>query len=321
MIKKILKIIGIVLLALLVVVLVMGLIPVPVPELPSSPDPAADYDEAVQRFDAISAAEEGILMSPKSASVLLTHGEKTDKVYVLVHGWTNSPFQWLDFGQMLYDKGHNVLIMRMPYHGLASKDVGELQHASPELMRDYGDDVIDIAAGLGDEIHVVGLSVGGSVTSWIAQNRPDVTRTMPISPMYGISVLPKFVDYLLLNIAYRLPNINLTSPSEPQREHVYRGQSTKGVANVMLFGRGLFNQAKAEPTAVSDIIVVTNANDTTVNNKLTDDLTEIWRSMGASPETYVFPEELGYPHNSIDRTSNPEADAVYATLLELLGEE
>ena len=28
---------------------------------------------------------------------------------------------------MLYDQGHNVLILRMPYHGLASHDVGELK--------------------------------------------------------------------------------------------------------------------------------------------------------------------------------------------------
>ena len=36
--------------------------------------------------------------------------------------------------------------------------------------------------------------------------------------------------------------------------------------------------------------------------------------------SFVFAKELGYPHNSIDRTSNPQADAVYATMLELLGE-
>jgi len=150
MIKKMLKVIGTVLLVLLGIVVLLGLIPVSVPELPSSPDPAADYDEAIRRFETAAAAEEGILMSPKPASVLMTHGQKTDKVYVLVHGWTNSPFQWLDFGQILYDKGYNVLIMRMPYHGLASRDVGELQHATPELVRDYADDTVDIAAGLGD---------------------------------------------------------------------------------------------------------------------------------------------------------------------------
>jgi pimeloyl-ACP methyl ester carboxylesterase len=320
MIKKVLKVIGIVLLVLLGIILLLGLVPVSVPDLPSAPDPAVDYDAAVNRFEAYTAGEEGILMSPKSASILMSHGEKTDKVYVLIHGWTNSPFQWVDFGQLLYDQGYNVLILRLPFHGLASHDVAELQHATPELMRDYADDVVDIAAGLGDEVHVVGLSVGASIASWIAQNRTDVARAMPISPMYGISTLPKFVDYFLLNLAYRAPNFNLTDPSEPQREHVYRGESSKGVVNVMLFGSALFEQAEGEETAVTDIIVVTNDNDTTVNNRLTNEMTDLWRVTGSEPVTYVFPKELGYPHNSIDRTCNPDADAVYATLLELLGE-
>jgi len=318
--KNILKIVGAVLLVLLGIVLLLAVIPVSVPDLPSSPDPAADYDEALGRYETAVTAEENILMSPKSGSVLLTHGQPTDKVYVLIHGWTNSPFQWVDFGQMLYDQGYNVLIVRIPYHGLASQQVSELRQATPEVMRDYADDVIDIADGLGGEVHVVGLSVGGAIASWIAQNRTDVTRVMSISPMYGIGRLPQFVNYLLLNFASRAPNFNLTDPAEPQREHVYRGQSSRGVANAMLFGESLFRQAEAEPPAVTDIIVVTNDNDTTVNNNLTDELTVLWRADGAAPVVYVFPQELGYPHNSIDRTSNPEADAVYATLLDLLGE-
>ncbi len=321
MIKKILKIVGIVLLAVLAIILIAGLLPVSVPDLPSSPDPVADYDEAVARFETAVSAEEGILMSPKAGSVLMTHGEKTDKAYVLVHGWTNSPYQWLDFAQLLYDRGHNVLIMRMPYHGLTSHDVGELKHAEPEMVRDYADDTIDIAAGLGDEVHVVGLSVGAEVASWIAQDRADVERVMVISPMYGIGKIPAFLSAFLANTTYRLPNINITAPGEEERDHVYQGESTKGVSNAILFGRPIFEQAEERETAVSDIIVVTNANDTTVNNALTDELVKLWQANGTSPETYVFPEELGYPHNSIDPSSNPDADAVYATLLELLGEE
>ena len=210
--------------------------------------------------------------------------------------------------------------MRIPHHGLASRKVGELRHATPEVMRDYADDVVDIAAGLGDEVDVVGLSVGGSIASWIAQNRSDVNLVMSIAPMYGIGNLPRFVDYFLLNFATRAPNFNPTSPSEPQREHVYRGQSSKGVANAMLFGKTLLAQAAEEEKAASHIIVITNDNDTTVNNQLTDDLTAMWQATGSEPITFVFPKEDGYPHNIIDRTSNPDADVVYAKILELLGE-
>ncbi len=321
MIKKILKGVGLIVLVLLAIILIAGLLPVSVPDLVSSPNPAADYEEAVAWFETAVSAEENILMSPESASVLMTHGEKTDKVYVLVHGWTNSPYQWSDFGQLLYDRGYNVLIMRMPYHGLASHDAGELQYATPELVRDYADNTVDIAAGLGDEVHVVGLSVGGEVSSWIAQNRADVTRVMPIAPMFGIGKIPAFASHFLANAATHLPNISVTSPGEAVRDHVYQGQSTKGVANAVLFGRPLFEQAEGEKTAVSDIILVTNDNDTTVNNNLTNDLLNLWQEMGTSPETYIFAKALGYPHDLIDPSSHPDTTAVYAVLLDLLGEE
>lgn len=318
--KKILKIIGIVLLVFLGIILVLGIFPVPIEEQPSLPNPVADYDEAIQRFEAIQAAEEGILMSEKTQSVLMTHGEKTDKVYVLIHGLTNSPWQWIPFGEMLYDMGYNVLILRMPGHGLASGSVGELAAMTPEILREFGDENVDIATGLGDEIHVVGLSVGATVSDWIAQNRTDVTRVMSIAAMHGLDGLPHFLNIFAMNLAIRLPNFNPTSPSEPQRDYVYRGQSTRGVGNAMLFGQFVSKQATDEPPMVNDIIVVTNANDTTISNKEIKALADKWEAQGGNVVRYEFPEELGYPHPLTDIGSNPDAFDVYPVLLDLLGE-
>ena len=318
--KKALKIIGIILLALLGIILLLGIIPVPIKEQTSSPNPVASYDEAIQRFEAIQAAEEGILMSEKTQSVLMTHGEKTDKVYVLIHGLTNSPWQWIPFGEMLYDMGYNVLILRMPGHGLASHSVGELQAMTPEILREFGDENVDIATGLGDEIHVVGLSVGATVSDWIAQNRPDATRVMSIAAMHGLDGLPHFLNIFAMNLAIRLPNFNPTSPSEPVRDYVYRGQSTRGVGNAMLFGQSVSKQAVNEPPVVNDIIVVTNANDTTISNKEIKALADKWEAQGGNIVRYEFPKELGYPHPLTDIGSNPDAFDVYPVLLDLLGE-
>jgi len=46
---------------------------------------------------------------------------------VLIHGTTNSPRQWEELGGALHALGHNVLILRMPHHGLESRSVGELK--------------------------------------------------------------------------------------------------------------------------------------------------------------------------------------------------
>jgi len=321
LLKKILKWLGIILLVLLAIVLILGLIPVSTAPVESNPNPAGSYEEAMERFDAVEAGEDGILMSPLSASQLMTHGEKTDKAYVLIHGWTNSPHQWVLFGQILFDRGHNVLILRIPYHGLESHDVAELAQVTPEELGQYADDAVDLASGLGEEINVVGLSVGGEIASWIAQNRDDVNLVMSISPLFGLDHLPAALDYFLINLASRAPNINLIDPEEPAREHVYRGESSKGVAEALRFGQTVFVQSEKSAPAASGIIVMTNDNDTTVDNRSTDKLAGTWDETGAAIVRYVFPKELGFPHNSIDPTSNLETDIVYAKLLELLGEE
>jgi len=51
----------------------------------SAPNPAADYDAALVRF-ALLRAQDGAEVNPVCRSTLLTHGEKTERVIVLVHG-------------------------------------------------------------------------------------------------------------------------------------------------------------------------------------------------------------------------------------------
>ena len=321
--KTVAKWAGIVLLVFIGILLLLAVIPVNVQEFPSTPNPAQSYDEAMARWETLTTpteAEGGKLMSPVADSVLMEHGEKTDRVYVLVHGLTNSPHQWVPFGEELYNQGHNVMIVRMPFHGLESHEVSELKHLTPELLANYMDDVIDVAVGFGDDVRVVGISVGGTEAAWAAQNRPDVDLAMLVSPMFGMGVLPPWANKLAMNLAMRLPDISFPDPTEPEREHVYRGQSSRGVAVSILFGQSVINQAKSEPPAVKDIILVTNANDTTVSNEEAEALADIWEQNGAHVTRYEFPKELGLPHNSIDQTATDDTEIVYQKLLELLGE-
>jgi pimeloyl-ACP methyl ester carboxylesterase len=318
--KRVAKVAGIILLAILALVIIVGIIPVSKEGLASSPDPVASYDEAVQRFDAI-LAEEKSIVSDAADSQLMTYGEQTERVYVLVHGWTNSPRQFQELGELLYERGINVLIHRIPYHGLESHSVGELKNIEIEDLSAYGDETIDIATGLGEEVHVIGLSVGGEIASWIAQNRSDVERVMVVSPMFGMDHLPGFEDTFLMNLFLRVPNINILDPNEPVRDHVYRGQSTRGVAEAMMFGETVFTQAGNSGPAAGQIILVTNGNDTTVDNRHAEELVAIWENWGEAIVRYEFPKSLGFPHNSID-VSEPDTDTgvVYAKILELLSE-
>jgi len=320
LLKKVAKIVGIILLVLLIVLIIFGVIPASTKGIPSSPDPVVSYDQAIKRFEGIQ-EEEGPIVKDVAASRLMTHGEKTDKVYVLIHGLTNSPRQFIELGELLYEAGNNVLIVRIPHHGVEDADVGELGKLELEELTEYGDSVVDIAVGLGDEVHVVGLSVGGTVAAWIAQNRADVERVMLMSPMLGLGGMPQFVDYFLRNLFIRIPDISLGGPGEVVREHAYRGQSTRGVAVSMLLGQTVFSQARMSAPEVNGIIIVTNANDHTVDNIYAEKLTEVWENWGDEIVRYEFPKSLGFPHNLIDITEpGTDIDLVNQKILELLGE-
>ena len=319
--KRILAVLGILILVALAVILVVGLLPLSSRGLQSEPDPAGSYEEAVARFQQVEQAEQGVV-NALGHSRLLVHGEKTPRVYVMVHGTTNSPEQWQELGDTLYNQGHNVLILRMPYHGLESHRVSELKRLSAPDLRAYADQAVDIAAGLGDEIVVVGISGGGAVASWMAQNRPEVDRALALAPFFGVNGVPNFAGTLLMNAFSRLPNIVLDDPLEPRRDWVYRGEATRGVAAFLALGHSVMQDARKGAGPGGQMIVVTTARDNTANNHATAKLVDLWQQAGSEVVTFEFEPSLDIPHNSVD----PAADAakkqlVYEQLLKLLGEE
>jgi esterase/lipase len=314
------KLLGAALPIILAVAALLGLVPVSTDSFESEPEPANSYAEALRRFDEIQAKERGIT-NELTRSKLLTHRDKTDRAFVLVHGTTNSPRQFQELGEILHERGHNVLILRMPYHGLESLYVGELKRLKAGDLSGYADRAIDIAAGLGDRVVVIGLSGGGAVAAWMAQNRPDVERAVILAPFFGIAGMPSFVDTFLMNLFVRLPNVDFYNPGEPGRDWGYRGEASRGVAEFMRFGKGIFRQANAPGPAARDVFLVTTASDDTADNRYAEKLAEIWRAAGTNVTTYEFDASLGVPHNSIDLTTDPDKKAiVYAKILELLGE-
>jgi pimeloyl-ACP methyl ester carboxylesterase len=319
--RRILKWLGILLVAILGAILFVGLFPVSSSGLDTQPDPAASYEQAMARYQQLEQAEQGIV-NDASGSVLLTHDEKTPQVYVLIHGTTNSPHQWLEFGRILFDRGHNVLILRMPYHGLLSHQVSELAPLTAQDIRQYADQTMDVASGLGDEVDVIGLSGGGAVAAWMAQNQPEVDKTLLLAPFFGIGPVPTSLTPILINAFYRLPDIALTSPGEVFRDWAYMGESTRGVAAFLLLGQKVNQQAKEGKVPNTPIFVLTSASDHTASNQATADLVDIWKTAGVDVASYEFPKSLDIPHNSIGPLEDPEKrQIVYEKMLEFFGEQ
>src|SRR5262249_27269196 len=152
-------------------------------------------------------ALDGADVSSECRTELLTHGARTRRVVVLLHGLTNCPAQFDSLGRLLFAHGANVLIPRLPRHGLANRMTTELARLNAREMRALTDRVVDAAEGLGDSVTVVGLSVGGVMAGWAGQERAGVDRVVMIAPMFGVARAPGGWTPVVARLANVAPNV------------------------------------------------------------------------------------------------------------------
>src|SRR5215217_7831558 len=170
------------------------------------PHPAKNYDQAVERIEALKANRLSE-MNPDCVTQLMTHGQKVQKTIVLVHGYTNCPKEFIGLGKQFYELGYNVLIAPLPHHGLANRLNDEQGQLSADELAAYTDQVVDIAQGLGDNVTILGLSGGGVVTAWAAQNRSDVDTAVVMSPAFGYLAIPTALTAPIMNAVISLPDV------------------------------------------------------------------------------------------------------------------
>ena len=163
--------------------------PVHSERLSANAHPLADYAEALQRFQQRDNPEREPL-AETGKSLVFSHGRKTERVIVLLHGYTNCPKQFENLGQRFYALGYNVLIPRLPHHGLQNRMTEAQSRLTAEELAAAADDVVDVAHGLGNHVSVMGLSMGGVLTGWLAQHRADIDMAVLISPAFGYQAVP-----------------------------------------------------------------------------------------------------------------------------------
>jgi carboxylesterase len=144
-------------------------------------------------------AAEAPVVNPAIRSLLLTHGGPTRRVYVFVHGITNSPRQFEELGRLLHARGHTVYVPLMPRHGRRSMRLAELRGLRAEELRDYADAAVDLAAGLGEEIVAVGISGGAAVVGWMGRTGPRYTRRY-CWPLLGVWRVSPVVGTAMMNV-------------------------------------------------------------------------------------------------------------------------
>ncbi len=299
-----------------------ALLPISTGELTSLPRPTTSYDAALARWADLRALDNATV-SPVGHSRLLTHNMPTKRVAILIHGITNCPQQFVALGEMLFARGYNVLIPRMPHNGLANRTTDKLKQLTASELCRFTDTVIDIAAGLGKQITIAGLSAGGNLAAWAAQHRPEIAQALVIAPSFGILRMSQLRHTLVRNLFCRLPPITwIDSPEVVQSKpkHTYLRNNSRAIGEILRLGMAAYRNAQQFPPAARSIAVVTNGGDCTVDNRETERMIRRWRMHSTtSVSTYEFAAMHGLPHDLIDPAQpNARVDLVYPMLLDLM---
>ncbi len=283
--------------------------------------PAADYAAALQRIEAMRAAAPADLHEVCQAQ-LLTTGQKTTWAYVLVHGYTNCPEQFMALARQLHARGHNVLVAPLPRHGLPDRMTESHAQLTAEEIVAYAQETMDIAQGLGDSVGMAGLSAGGVTTAWAAQHRADLDVAMLISPAFSFKAIPPSITAAMMNVTKLRPNEymwwNPAMRDSAGLPHVYPRFATHTLAQLIRLGFNVQTDGAQHPPAAGRVILVTNANDAAINNDYVKTVYQNWKKRDGQFSAYEFPVGLQLDHDMIDPL-HPDADtaAVYPKLIEL----
>lgn len=266
---------------------------------------------------------DGPNVNPVCRTRLYTHGRRTERALVLLHGFTNCPQQFDALGRLLHDKGWNVLIPRYPRHGYTDR----LTTATSELRADHlvalANRSAEAARGLGEHVTVAGLSLGGTLAAHLAQGSEHVDRAVLIAPALGLKRIPRAAYPALIRLTYLLPDRYVWWDSglrDRQRpSYGYPGFSTHAYAALVKVGHGVVKTAQSVRPRAEEIVVVTNANEPALDNRFAYRIVDSWRAHGAHVTTYEFPASAHLPHDLID-PGNPDrnTELVYPVVTRLI---
>ena len=311
---------------LILIIVVLLLFPFAV-EDNSVANPAASHDEALTRVAAVQEAEKTSgEINPVCISNVMTHGETTEKVIVFYHGFTSCPEQFRELGEIFFDQGYNVYIPRLPYHGHTDQMTEALLNTSAEELAAFATESIDITRGLGDEIIVGGLSGGGTLSAWIAQEHEDVNTAVMVAPFLGIGFVPAVANRPLAQIADEIPNIWMwwdptTKENNPfTQDYQYPRYPLHALAEYMRLGFAAEKDARQNAPGVERLVLISNANDESVNNDIIAQFERLWQEHGAELiSSYQFTKELNLPHDLITPTrEDGDTDISYPIIIDYI---
>jgi carboxylesterase len=280
------------------------------------------YREAMKIVDGLQDLD-GPNVNPVCHTRLYSHGMRTERALVLLHGFTSCPQQFDLIGRMFHAQGWNVLVPRYPRHGYKDRLNTSIAELRAEHLIALANRSADAAHGLGVRVTVAGMSLGGSLAGYLAQNHEHVERAVLIAPMFGLRWIPGLLQHRLGSVAYAMPNFfiwwdrSLKDRLPP--DYGYPRFSTHAYASLFHIAHDISGAAQTSAPKAREIAVLTNAGEPGLENRFTYRLVEAWRAHGAEVSMHEFPMTYRLPHDLID-PSHPaqNTELVYPVVARLI---
>lgn len=103
----------------------------------------------------------------------------SDVGVLVVHGFTGNPATMRPLAEALVDAGFTVEMPRLPGHGTTVED---MMTTTWDDWSATAEAAYDDLAGRCRAVVVIGLSMGGTITAWLAARHPDVAGIVCINP-------------------------------------------------------------------------------------------------------------------------------------------
>ncbi len=208
-----------------------------------------------------------------------------------------SPAQFERVAHDLFERGHNVLVPRLPRHGHADPLSPALERLRAEDLYEAVAEYVAIARELGERVTVAGFSLGGLLTAWTAQHYA-VERAVPIAPFFGVSWIPNRLMGPVAERLLRSPNrFHWWNPILRERQYLatsgYPRYATHAIAHSYRIASSLLDEARTSYPIAEHVTIVANAAEVAVNNYAIRRLYNSWRRQ--RPEAVELAVLTGLP--------------------------
>ncbi|MCS5489657.1 alpha/beta hydrolase [Algoriphagus limi] len=147
------------------------------PEVPTRVNELIDYVKT--REDTVIGLKEGNEAYIQWADE--SNPRKTPYSIVYIHGFGASPMEGDPVHRFLAEHfGANLYVTRLPEHGIRREN--GMEYLSAQALVDAAGEAYQIGKSLGDEVIVVGTSMGGALTLVLASQQPDIKAVVLYSP-------------------------------------------------------------------------------------------------------------------------------------------